>query len=149
MQFRMIRNATFPGGGATSDWRSARFYRTAIFAGLLAVVTLAGVAQGPPIAHPNPSIHSPLVTSPPDANEQMRMHAEKAKQQSYDAANSERIRQIANDSARLLQLANELKIEVDKTDKDTLSLAVIRKAEEIELLAHDVKAKMKLTVGSN
>jgi len=38
---------------------------------------------------------------------------------------------------------------VDKTTKDTLSLAVIRKADEIERLAHGVKEKMKLTVGAN
>ena len=53
------------------------------------------------------------------------------------------------DSAHLLKLANELKKEVDKTDKDTLSIAVIRKADEIERLAHIVKEKMKVTVGSN
>jgi hypothetical protein len=36
---------------------------------------------------------------------------------------------------------------VDKTNKDMLSLNVIRKADEIEKLAHSVKEKMKLTVG--
>ena len=40
-----------------------------------------------------------------------------------------------------------LKAEVDKTNKDMLSLNVIRKADEIEKLAHNVKEKMKLTVG--
>jgi hypothetical protein len=34
---------------------------------------------------------------------------------------------------------------VDNTSKDTLSLDVIRKAEQIEKLAHSVKQKMKLT----
>jgi hypothetical protein len=38
---------------------------------------------------------------------------------------------------------------VDKTTKDTLSLSVIRKAGEIEKLAHNVKEKMKLTVGGS
>jgi hypothetical protein len=79
----------------------------------------------------------------------MEMRDKKAREQSFDAANTERKKQIADDSARLLQLATELKAEVDKTTKDTLSLAVIRKADEIEKLAHDVKTKMKLTVGSN
>jgi hypothetical protein len=36
---------------------------------------------------------------------------------------------------------------VDKTSKDTLSLDVIRRADEIERLAHIVKEKMKLSVG--
>jgi hypothetical protein len=49
----------------------------------------------------------------------------------------------------LLKLATDLKTEVDKTTKDTLSLGVIRKADEIERLAHDVKEKMKLTQKTN
>jgi len=67
----------------------------------------------------------------------------------FDAANAERRKQIADDSAKLLKLATDLKAEVDKTSKDTLSLNVIRKADEIERLAHSVKEKMKLTVGTN
>jgi hypothetical protein len=70
-------------------------------------------------------------------------------QQNFDAANTERRKQIADDSARLLKLATDLKTEVDKTTKDTLSLNVIRKADEIEKLAHSVKEKMKLTAGTN
>jgi hypothetical protein len=70
-------------------------------------------------------------------------------QQSFDAANTERRKQIADDSQRLLKLATDLKTEVDKTTKDTLSLSVIRKADEIEKLAHNVKEKMKLTTGTN
>jgi hypothetical protein len=66
-----------------------------------------------------------------------------------EAADAERRRQIAEDSAKLLKLATDLKAEVDKTSKDTLSLTVIRKADEIERLARGVKEKMKLTVGAN
>jgi hypothetical protein len=40
-----------------------------------------------------------------------------------------------------------LKAEVDKTNKDMLSLNVIRKADEIEKLAHNVKEKMRLPAG--
>jgi hypothetical protein len=79
----------------------------------------------------------------------MRMRELQAKQQDYAAANAERKKQIADDSARLLKLATDLKAEVDKTTKDTLSLSVIRKADEIERLAHNVKEKMKLTVGGS
>ena len=67
----------------------------------------------------------------------------------FDAANAERRKQIAEDSARLLALATDLKAEVDKTDKDTLSMTVVRKADEIEKLARAVKEKMKLTTGAN
>jgi hypothetical protein len=69
--------------------------------------------------------------------------------QNFDATNAERRKQIADDSARLLKLATDLKAEVDKTTKDTLSLNVIRKADEIEKLAHGVKEKMKVTTGAN
>jgi len=52
-------------------------------------------------------------------------------------------RELADESARLLSLAISLKAEVDKTNKDMLSLNVIRKADEIEKLAHSVREKMK------
>jgi hypothetical protein len=64
-----------------------------------------------------------------------------------DAPIAERRDQIAADSARLVKLASELKAEVDKSSKDTLSVSVIRKAEEIEKLAHSVKEKTRLGAG--
>jgi len=97
----------------------------------------------------NRPILSPAANRPPDANAQMEMREQLAKKASFEAANTERKRQIADDSARLLKLAGDLKVEVDKTSKDTLSLGVIRKAEEIEKLAHAVKEKMKLTMSAN
>jgi hypothetical protein len=57
--------------------------------------------------------------------------------------NNDRQKQLVDDTAKLLDLANELKVDVDKSNKDTLSLDVIRKADEIEKLAHNVKEKMK------
>lgn len=72
-----------------------------------------------------------------------------AQNTNFNAANAARRKELAADSAELLKLATELKAEVDKTTKDTLSLTVIRKAGEIEKLAHDVKEKMKQTTGSN
>ena len=59
--------------------------------------------------------------------------------------NSERQKKLVDDTARLVSLANELKASVEKSNKDTLSLDVIRKADEIEKLAHSVKEKMKGT----
>ena len=45
---------------------------------------------------------------------------------------------------RLYQLATQLKAEVDKTDSaKVLSLNLVRKAEEIEKLAHDIKNRSK------
>jgi len=58
-------------------------------------------------------------------------------------ANQEREAQLKRDTERLFKLATELKDYVDKTDENTLSLNVIKKADEIEKLAHSVKEKMK------
>jgi hypothetical protein len=52
-------------------------------------------------------------------------------------------KQLADDTAQLLTLANELKAELDKSNKDTLSLSVIKKAEQVEKLAHKVRDEMK------
>jgi hypothetical protein len=103
-----------------------------------------------PLSNPPPrpsGITLPAANRIPDANDQMEMREQQTKTQNYAAANAERKKQISDDTTRLLRLAGELKTEVDKTSKDTLSLDVIRRADEIERLAHIVKEKMKLSVG--
>lgn len=55
----------------------------------------------------------------------------------------ERQRKMQEDTAKLLKLAEELKAEMEKTNKFQMSVDVIRKAEEIEKLARDVKNRMK------
>ena len=57
--------------------------------------------------------------------------------------NDDRQKKLVEDTAKLLELANELKAAVDKSNKDTLSLDVVRKADAIEKLAHSVKEGMK------
>ncbi len=52
-------------------------------------------------------------------------------------------KQLADDTAKLLVLANELKSELDKSNKDTLSVSVIKKAQQVEKLAHKVRDEMK------
>lgn len=87
----------------------------------------------------------------PNKNDQMEMQEQQQQQKktNYEIANAERKKQIAEDAAKLLELATDLKKEVDKTDKDLLSITVIRKAEMIEKLAKGVKEKMKLTAGAH
>jgi hypothetical protein len=58
-------------------------------------------------------------------------------------ANEQREAALKNDTDKLLKLATELKAYVDKSDKNVLSLDVVKKAEEIEKLAHSDKDKMK------
>lgn len=57
--------------------------------------------------------------------------------------NTQRQQKIVADTARLLDLAKELNNAVSRSTKDTLSIAVVKKAEEIEKLAKTIKNKMR------
>jgi nitric oxide reductase activation protein len=57
--------------------------------------------------------------------------------------NNDRQKRLVADTDKLLALATDLKAQVDKSTKDTLSVDVIKKADEIEKLAHSVKERMK------
>lgn len=60
------------------------------------------------------------------------------------AALEENEKDIKKKVERLFQLATELKDEVDKTDSvKVLSLAMLKKADEIEKLAKDIKSRAK------
>jgi hypothetical protein len=69
--------------------------------------------------------------------------AKHAQEEAAKLRNAERQKRLVTDTDKLLQLAQELKTEVDKSNKDTLSLSVVKKAEEIEKLAKSVKDRMK------
>jgi hypothetical protein len=58
-------------------------------------------------------------------------------------ANERRQADIRRDTERLVKLSTELKEYVDKSNENILSLDVIKKADEIEKLAHSVKTKMR------
>jgi len=58
-------------------------------------------------------------------------------------ANQARQADLKRDTHKLRKLVTELKESVDKTNAGTLSLDVLKKAEEIEKLARSVKDKMK------
>jgi hypothetical protein len=51
--------------------------------------------------------------------------------------------QLQKDTDHLLQLVQELKQEVAKAGSNTLSLAALRKADEVQKLAKNLKEKMK------
>ena len=51
--------------------------------------------------------------------------------------------QLMADTQRLYQLTQELKEEVAKSNKDTLSVSVIKKADEVEKLAKSLKDRMR------
>jgi cell division protein FtsB len=56
---------------------------------------------------------------------------------------NERQKKLAADTDKLLALATDLKKQVDKTNKDILSVDVVKKAEEIEKLARSMKNDTK------
>lgn len=74
---------------------------------------------------------------PPDPGK-VRMQEEQAKR-----VNDERQKRLVADTAKLYELAGELKEQVGKSDKNTLSVDVVKKAEEIERLARSVRDKMR------
>jgi hypothetical protein len=53
--------------------------------------------------------------------------------------------QINADTQKLVKLSEELKAEVAKSNKDTLSLTVIKKAEEVEKMAKTLKDELNKT----
>jgi hypothetical protein len=81
----------------------------------------------------------PTAQTQPEQDEQhMRLAREQAKR-----LNQQRQDALKRDTEKLVRLSNELKQYVDKSSENMLSLDVIKKAEEIEKLAHRVKEKMK------
>ncbi len=56
---------------------------------------------------------------------------------------TERQKALAMQTDRLFDMATELKTEVDKTNKNILSLKVVEKAEEIEAMAKGIRAQAR------
>jgi hypothetical protein len=88
-----------------------------------------------------PTVQVPRLGTIPDAGED-EVHT-KIEKDMAKKLNHERQVQLQRDTDTLLKLATELKKSVDKSNENTLSLDVVKKAEEIEKLARSVKEKMK------
>lgn len=121
------------------------FFRMAMMAALSCTLLCALQISGPPKPR---TVLLPEANRPPDANDQMRMQLQEVKRQNFDAANAERMRQIADESKKLILLTKDLHAKMEKIGKEPLPAELEREAEVIELLAHDVQEKMKLTVGA-
>jgi hypothetical protein len=99
------------------------------------MATLPSMSQATSPYPQNP----PLPQNPSREDEsRVRMQKEMAKR-----ANQARHADLKRDTEKLLKLATELQESVDKSNENTLSVDVVRKAEEIEKLAHSVKDKMR------
>ena len=92
---------------------------------------------------PSTAINPPgAQASPPGARAAPSPPAgQPANQQAANTPEDARKQEIANQCANLLKMATELKTEVDKTTVDTLSVTVVRKAGQIEELAHKVRVE--------
>lgn len=117
--------------------------------GFRTIMLAAGLLVGWSVAHgqtqgsARPSLNTPLnsldMNNDPRATKvsaEMRERMEKAR-------NDERQKRLQSDTEKLLALATSLKSDVDKTDKYTLSLDVVRRTDEIEKLARSIRERMK------
>ena len=130
-----------------SNWKALR---AGLISGSLGVVLvpLTGWAL---LQQPNPPRNIPgFINRLPDENDQARMRqAKQAQGKDYEALNAYLQKKVSDDSAKLLRMASDLKTEVDKSGKDTLSLNVLRKAGEIEKLAKTIKSEVAQEARSN
>jgi hypothetical protein len=101
----------------------------------LLFLSLPSVAQNGQL----PPVHTQDVNPPTDEDDaRARITHDMEKK-----AIKERVAALKTDTDKLLKLSVELKAYVDKSDENVLSLDVIKRAAEIEKLAHSVREKMK------
>jgi hypothetical protein len=103
--------------------------------GFVAAITLPSLSQTNALPFPTPTLQQ---KSGPENEPRQRMEMDMAKK-----ANQARQANLKRDTEKLLKLSAELKEYVDRTNENLLSVEVVKKAEEIEKLAHSVKDKMK------
>ena len=113
---------------------------------LLCAVMGTGQVPSPPQRGTAPNAPYPGSSPDPFGRSHPEDHdpfAGKMAEQQARNRNTDRQKHLVDDTEKLFNLANELKQQVGKTDKNTLSVDVIKKADEIEKLAHSVKERMK------
>lgn len=113
-----------------------------VVCGALAAHAQQSGGVGPPIPSPG-SIGDASGTRLNGPNTPSDPTLRRMTQQMALKRNSERQQQIVADTAHLLQLAQQLNDEVSKSNKDQLSVSVVKKADEIEKLAKSIKEKMR------
>lgn len=89
-----------------------------------------------------PSMPSPRVGAP-EPDESGPAAPSRIQKEMEKRANEERQAGLKRDAEKLLRLSSELKEYVDKSNEHILSVDVIKKADEIEKLAHSVKTRMR------
>jgi hypothetical protein len=113
-----------------------------VFAALgvgIAVPQQKGTGQVPTATTPDPFGQTPDGKAKP-GDQPSPFGASEEKQAKL--RNEDRQKRLIADTDKLLQLATELHNDVGKTDQHILSLDVVKRADEIERLAHSVKERM-------
>lgn len=116
-----------------------RFFLSGIAATLAGTQTLSAIDQGqrqglpspiPPIPDASGSNGADDVPLPPRADPKVQLKEDQ--------------KALRHDVDRLLQMVKDLKEESDKTpETDVLSLSLVKKAEEIERLAHQIRDRIR------
>jgi hypothetical protein len=101
----------------------------------LALAAGAGLFRG----HAQAAFPLPAINPPGAKTAQTRTAGQQINQPTAATPEEARKRVITGECADLLKMATDLKSEVDKSSKDMLSVTVVRKAGEIEQLAHKVR----------
>jgi hypothetical protein len=106
------------------------------FFGVIMLLLAFSATPGQAQRNPPPSALDPAqgVAPGPDPSAQRKLLTQMRKQRFED---------MQRDSRKLLELAVELKQYVDNSGENILSLDVVRKAEEMEKLARQVKNNMR------
>ncbi len=104
--------------------------------------SVSQIAQQPGQQPQNPLSQNPSITDETKSGKgddpMLSARARQAK-----IREDERQKRLVSDTEKLLILATQLHDDVAKTNKDIMSLDVIKRADEIEKLAHNVKLGMK------
>ena len=110
---------------------------------LLCATCITSPAQQKDASQPGATVATTTQTQPPaDTPKNAETPTQKPAATPMTPAEA-RQAQLLADTERLYQLTQELKEEVAKSNKDTLSVPVVKKAEEVEKLARSLKERMR------
>lgn len=110
---------------------SQRLYTGLTLWGILILGSSASAQQSPPPA-------SSAATTSANENESKDQAAKKPL-----TPEEQKRADLRADTEKLYKLTQELKAEVEKSNKDTLSVSVVKKAQEVERLAKSIKERSR------
>jgi type VI protein secretion system component VasF len=129
------------------DAATPAFQRRAVWLCALAGISVAAISAGAGLlsghAQSSPAQDTKATqqaaTTPPNSPNPAAAAQSMPASAPAAAAGDPQKQEIVDEAADLLKLATALKSEVDKSNKDTLSVTVVRKAGQLEQLAHKAR----------